>query len=507
MPYAPLIIRGKGHVRRAVIEFVPSLQNDQENFKITQYKLYRQSDDGSEWTPILSMAAKKGYQSNISLIAEVRKISADDQTCIYALSSIDNRGRESPLSDPITIRTIKRPTLSLAKDPLLREIHFTWAPVKAINGYNLYRRYEQNEWKKIGQISGASKISLNRFALAVSSTLDLQDILRAICKEMVERFNARNTGIGLMNADRSKITLAAFYTASPDEKDATGLEIPLEGNASTHFVIETGQTIVVPDVQNNPITTSIHDVFTERGTQCVMIVPLLARGEIIGTIGLPMSDPERIFTPVEVSLAQTIACQIASAIDNARLHEQTQKAKEIAERDLEIGRQIQTGFLPETLPAPPGWQIASHFQAARQVAGDFYDAFELPGGNIGIVIGDVCDKGVGSALFMALFRSLIRVFSGQMCLHGLPVVKHDDKVSIEVDPQVTCKMGQLNALKAVALTNDYIAKQRLISLVEQKSYTASGILKGIKDKLLVHVKDAKQTDDITMIAVQRLVDV
>jgi len=442
--------------------------------------------------------------------------------------------------------------------------------------------------------------TLNRFALAVSSTLDLQDILQAICKEMVERFNARNTGIGLLDADRSKITLVAFYPASPEEKDATGLEIPLGGNASTHFVIETGQTIVVPDVQNNLITASIHDVFTVRGTQCIMIVPLLARGEVIGTIGLPTSDLERIFTLPEVSLAQTIAGQIASAIDNARLHEQTQKAKEIAERDLEIGRQIQTGFLPETLPAPPGWQIASHFQAARQVAGDFYDAFELPGDNIGMVIGDVCDKGVGSALFMALFSSLIRVFSGQMCLHGLPAVKHDDGESIEIDPQVTCSMEQINALKAVALTNDYIAKQhsqmnmfatlffgvldpangvlayinggheplfligttgirqklnltglavgiipntkftikqvkfepgeillgytdgvidalgpsgemftrqRLISLVEEKSYTASGILKCIKDKLLVHVKNANQADDITMIAVQRLVDV
>ena len=137
--------------------------------------------------------------------------------------------------------------------------------------------------------------TLNRFALAVSSTLDLQDILHAICKEMVKKFNARNTGIGLLDKDQSKISLVAFYSTSPEEKDATGLEIPLSGNASTHYVIETGQTIVVPDVQNNPITGSIHDIFTERGTQCVMIVPLLAHGEVIGTIGLPTSDPDRIF--------------------------------------------------------------------------------------------------------------------------------------------------------------------------------------------------------------------
>jgi sigma-B regulation protein RsbU (phosphoserine phosphatase) len=56
-----------------------------------------------------------------------------------------------------------------------------------------------------------------------------------------------------------------------------------------------------------------------------------------------------------------------------------------------------------------GWEIAAYFKAAREVAGDFYDAFLLPDGNLVCVVGDVCDKGVGAALFMTLFRSLVRV--------------------------------------------------------------------------------------------------
>ena len=55
-----------------------------------------------------------------------------------------------------------------------------------------------------------------------------------------------------------------------------------------------------------------------------------------------------------------------------------------------------------------GWEIAAYFKAAREVAGDFYDAFLLPDGSLVCVIGDVCGKGVGAALFMTLFRSLIR---------------------------------------------------------------------------------------------------
>ena len=109
-----------------------------------------------------------------------------------------------------------------------------------------------------------------------------------------------------------------------------------------------------------------------------------------------------------------ISIQIVSAIENTRLHAETEKAKELAERDLEIGRQIQSGFFPTTLPSPSGWEIVAYFKGARQVAGDFYDVFNLNNmQRIVIVIADVCDTGVGAALFMALIRSLLRAFAIQ----------------------------------------------------------------------------------------------
>lgn len=86
-------------------------------------------------------------------------------------------------------------------------------------------------------------------------------------------------------------------------------------------------------------------------------------------------------------------------IEKALLLAQTERTRKIAERELEIGREIQSGFLPEHLPIPENWELITHFQAARHVAGDFYDVFTL-GKNrkLGIVIADVCDKGVGAAI-------------------------------------------------------------------------------------------------------------
>lgn len=93
-----------------------------------------------------------------------------------------------------------------------------------------------------------------------------------------------------------------------------------------------------------------------------------------------------------------------------------------ADRDMEIAREIQVGFLPVALPEPAGWQLTASFQPARKVSGDFYDAFTVANGRrIAFVVADVCDKGVGAALFMALIRSLLRhtaEFSGLQSLAG-----------------------------------------------------------------------------------------
>jgi serine phosphatase RsbU (regulator of sigma subunit) len=80
------------------------------------------------------------------------------------------------------------------------------------------------------------------------------------------------------------------------------------------------------------------------------------------------------------------------------------------ERELEIGRQIQEGFLPREIETPDGWQIATFFRAAREVSGDFYDVFPLAENQLALIIGDVTDKGVGAALYMALFRTLFRSY-------------------------------------------------------------------------------------------------
>jgi sigma-B regulation protein RsbU (phosphoserine phosphatase) len=106
-----------------------------------------------------------------------------------------------------------------------------------------------------------------------------------------------------------------------------------------------------------------------------------------------------------------LRARIGASLEKKHLRDKEQLYLHSLERELEIGREIQMGFLPSELPQVDGWEIAAYFKSAREVAGDFYDAFTLPDGNLVCVIGDVCGKGVGAALFMTLFRSLIRATS------------------------------------------------------------------------------------------------
>lgn len=125
--------------------------------------------------------------------------------------------------------------------------------------------------------------------------------------------------------------------------------------------------------------------------------------------------------------------------------------------ELEKGRQIQQNFLPISLPNLSEWQINAVFEPARSVSGDFYDAFLLGNNHLAIVIGDVCDKGVGAAMFMGLFRSLLRVFSGET-MPGDTCIR-DINYKCNSSDGDSKKKVVVQFLNAVRLTNDYIATE------------------------------------------------
>ena len=122
------------------------------------------------------------------------------------------------------------------------------------------------------------------------------------------------------------------------------------------------------------------------------------------------------------------------------------RARERLEQELEVARLIQQNFLPKELPQLDGWRVAAYYRPARTVGGDFYDFIELPGGLIGLVVGDVTDKGVPAAMVMAATRSVLRAAAQRLLEPGTVLQRINETLCSEIPPNmfVTCLYGVLD---------------------------------------------------------------
>jgi phosphoserine phosphatase RsbU/P len=189
-------------------------------------------------------------------------------------------------------------------------------------------------------------------------------------------------------------------------------------------------------------------------------------------------------------LPALLRSRVASCRERSQLAEVVEEMAAAArlqeyEREMSIAHEIQSGFLPDQLPTRGGWDFGARFLPARQVAGDFYDGFELVNGRrLGFVVADVCDKGVGAALFMALIRTLLRHTAQHTGVWNLT----DDDNVLPVDgaatgiggPVLSAGAGPL--MHAVVGTNRYMTRNHL-----QQGYFATlffGVLDPVSGALL-----------------------
>ncbi len=142
-------------------------------------------------------------------------------------------------------------------------------------------------------------------------------------------------------------------------------------------------------------------------------VPMLVCDEVRGIVSLQNLDIENAFTQSDIDLLTALTNSMSLSLENARLFSETQRLLRFLEAEVEIARQTQQNILPAKLPAVPGYDFGALMIPARTVCGDFYDFIQLDKGRLSIVVGDVSDKGLPAALFMALTFSLVRVESGK----------------------------------------------------------------------------------------------
>jgi len=180
-----------------------------------------------------------------------------------------------------------------------------------------------------------------------------------------------------------------------------------------------------------------------RAAGVELIVPLIGQGELLGALYLGPRLSDQPYSTDDRRLLGSLASQVAPAMKVAQLVREQQveaKERERIQQELQVAALIQQTLLPKELPAIPGWHVDAFYRPARAVGGDFYDFIALDDGRLGVVIGDVTDKGVPAALVMATCRSMLRAAAQRHTSPAAVLADVNDALVPEIPPAmfVTC---------------------------------------------------------------------
>jgi PAS domain S-box-containing protein len=159
-----------------------------------------------------------------------------------------------------------------------------------------------------------------------------------------------------------------------------------------------------PLVTEHPALEELEGTVLE-GVECESLlgVPLMAEGEVTGVLVVCAIERGE-FGAEDLGVLRLAADRVALGIDHARVYE----------REHRIAETLQRSLLPERMPHLPGLAVAARYlpaAAEAEVGGDWYDVIPMPGGSIGLVMGDVAGKGLAAASMVGQLRSALRAYA------------------------------------------------------------------------------------------------
>ncbi len=243
--------------------------------------------------------------------------------------------------------------------------------------------------------------TLYDFSINMNSSLDFNTVLNNFMDSVMEITNAQR-GFVMIDEDETG-HLRVIVARGLD--DNTLVE---EGYSTTivNQVIETREPLLTNNAQFDSRFQPGQSIIM-RGLRAILCAPMIVQDRLLGAVYVDTAMRSGSFTNSDLGLLNAVCGFAGTSIENARLY-RVAVEKGRLEQELHMAREIQQTLLPKKMPSIPGYEITARWQAAREVAGDFYDIFQLENGRLGVVIADVSDKGAPAAMFMAVARTMIR---------------------------------------------------------------------------------------------------
>lgn len=230
---------------------------------------------------------------------------------------------------------------------------------------------------------------------SLSRVLALDEVLPQVLKSLFKLFVQADRGFIVLETPEGKLIPRWVRLRREDANDTLRISRTI-----IRHVMESKEAILSADAASDErfeMSQSIAD-FRIRSMMCA---PLLDnQGRAFGALQIDTLDQRQRFTKDDLELLVSTASQAAAAIQNAQLHEQALKQREL-ERDMRLAIEVQHGFLPDQRPELPGYEFFDYYQPMSQIGGDYFDYIPLPDGRLAVVVADVVGHGVAAALMMA----------------------------------------------------------------------------------------------------------
>jgi serine phosphatase RsbU (regulator of sigma subunit) len=249
----------------------------------------------------------------------------------------------------------------------------------------------------------ASLTKLLDVALQLGTEQDLTRILPIVTNGACQAVDCERATLFLLDEARSEL-----YTRVATELEIREIRLGIDCGICGWVACQK-RLAHVSDPHHDDRWDSSVDLRTGFLTRNILAAPVISNldGRLVGVLQL-LNKSDDDFDAFDHQLIQAFAAQAAAALERRRLQEESLRAHEM-KQSMEVARRIQRGFLPGALPDVPGYDVASWWQPAEFVSGDYYDWLRLPDGRTGFAMGDVSGHGVGPSLIMASLRAMLHV--------------------------------------------------------------------------------------------------
>lgn len=165
-----------------------------------------------------------------------------------------------------------------------------------------------------------------------------------------------------------------------------------------------------------------------------LLLPLSQHGRLVGILSVGQKLSRQPFSYEDMTLLTLLSNQATIAIENTKLY-QSKLEKQRIDEELNVAREIQRMLLPRHIPAAPQCEISAINLPSLEVGGDLYDFVELPGGGLGIAIGDVAGKGVPGAILMSSLLAVFRAVAARNIKPSAVVQELNAQIARTTNPE------------------------------------------------------------------------